>query len=322
MPPGRTAAVTAVVTALVAGCGASTPAPASTNAPTTAPTTAPNRVDSVRVVNLNAGMGYKNSPGDPRGTDATDEDIGFLADDILGQHGDIANLQEMALPAAERLRTVLGTRTGDEWRLNWAYTVHATYYAGKEPGEPPSPGYENVPAGNAQLVRIGDGIRTQKPITVDGENDDEGIVLSSGGRSFVGAEITTARGVVDVYTTHLPVADRVPDGERAADVRNIQDVTESRANPVVLTGDLNQTVDDPDPSSLTQAAIQVFTREYGYTDLARDQGPTFDQKNPGTDTRRIDYILVRGVRARDTARFASHESDHWGLATTIETVTR
>jgi hypothetical protein len=33
---------------------------------------------------------------------------------------------------------------------------------------------------------------------------------------------------------------------------------------------------------------------------------------------RIDFILARGVGTKDTARFVSHESDHWGLATTLD----
>jgi endonuclease/exonuclease/phosphatase family metal-dependent hydrolase len=320
MPPGRTAAVAAAVTALVAGCGNAAPPPERSPAPDSPP------ADVVRVVNLNAGMGFRNSPGDPGGTDATEEDIGFLAGDILGQRGDVANLQEMALPAAERLRAVLGTRTGDEWQLNWAYTVHATYYPGRAAGEGPGPGYEDVPAGNAQLVRIGDGIRAQEPITVDGENDDQGIVLGGGGRSVVGAAITTAHGVVDVYTTHLPLAERLPDGERAADVRTIQGMAEARDHPVVLTGDLNQTIDLPPGGAHTNplavAAVRAFTQEYGYTDVARDQGPTSDEKRPDMVPKRIDYIFARDVRTTGTVRFVSHESDHWGLATTIERVTR
>jgi endonuclease/exonuclease/phosphatase family metal-dependent hydrolase len=80
---------------------------------------------------------------------------------------------------------------------------------------------------------------------------------------------------------------------------------------VVITGDFNQPVDVvPTPSPLTVAAIQAFTTRYGYTDAAKDKGPTIDAE-------RIDYVLTRGVTATDVVRFASHESDHWGLAATI-----
>jgi endonuclease/exonuclease/phosphatase family metal-dependent hydrolase len=279
--------------------------------------------DVVRIVNLNAAMGYENSPGDPGGTDATDADLDLLANDILGQDGDIANLQEMALPAATRLRTILDEKTGDTWELNWAKSVQATYYAGKDRAEGPSPGYENVPAGNAQLIRIGDGIVDQEPITLDDQNDDQGIVLPSGQRSFQGAQVTTEHGgVVDVYNTHLGLADQVPDDQRAADVRRIQETTESRTNPVVLTGDFNQEVDvepgRPHESPRTVAAIRAFMDEYGYTDVARDKGPTSNQKRESRGQKRIDYILTRDVPTTRTVRFASKESDHWGLATTIE----
>jgi endonuclease/exonuclease/phosphatase (EEP) superfamily protein YafD len=80
----------------------------------------------------------------------------------------------------------------------------------------------------------------------------------------------------------------------------------------VVTGDFNQTIDGaPGPNPLTVAAVRAFLDEYGYTDVARDKGATRDQ-------RRIDYILVRGVKPVDTVRFVSHESDHRGLATTID----
>ena len=269
----------------------------------------------VRVVNLNAAMGYHAGKGDPRGTDATHADLDLLAQDIVTQRGDIANLQEMALPAARELATILRAKTGDEWQLNWAHAANATFYAGRSRTEKPA--YDNVSSGDAQLVRIGDGIDAQTPITLDDANDDQGIVLPSGERAFVGAEITTAWGVADVYNTHLALARQVPDAVRAQDVRRIQRTTESRTDPTLVTGDFNQTLDPGDPSRLTMAAIQAFTRDYGYTDVARDQGPTIDQKHPEQDSRRIDYLFARGLKTTDTVRFASHESDHWGLATTI-----
>jgi endonuclease/exonuclease/phosphatase family metal-dependent hydrolase len=300
------AAVLAVL--VLAGCD-------SASGSSTPPTTPP-KDDLVRIVNLNAAMGYRSGKGDPGGTDATTGDLTLLAQDIVTQNGDIADLQEMALPAAHELRTILREKTGDEWQLNWAHAANTTFYAGKSRTERPT--YDNVSSGNAQLIRIGDGIESQRPITVDGANDDQGIVLPSGARAFVGAEITTDRGVVDVYTTHLALARQVPDAQRAADVQRIQQTTESRTNPVVITGDFNQTLDVADPSRLTMAAIRAFTEQYGYTDVAKDKGVTIDQKHPEQDARRIDYILARGVTATPTVRFASHESDHWGLATTIE----
>lgn len=297
-------ALTAVL--LLAGCGDASGADSTVLAP-----------DSiVRVVNLNAAMGYRAGKGDPAGTDATPEDLDRLAEDIVGQRGDIANLQEMALPAGRELQTVLREKTGNEWQLNWAHAADATFYPGRSRDE--SPTYDKVSSGNAQLVRIGDGIRSQKPITLDGENDDQGIVLPSGGRSFLGTEITTRDGVVDVYNTHLSLARQVSDEDRAADVRRIQETTESRRNPVVMTGDFNQTIDVPDPSRQTMAAIQAFLTDYGYLDTTAGLGPTIDQKHPDQDSRRIDYILTRNAPTTDTVRFTSHESDHWGLATTVD----
>jgi hypothetical protein len=130
-------------------------------------------------LNLNAAMGHHMEAGDPRGTDATEEDYVLLADDIVSQRGDIANLQEMALPAAKRVAEILSKRTGDRWQLNWATSDKATYHAGKVEGEAQDTVYRDVPAGNAQLVRIGDGITAQKPITLDDQDDDQGIALPS-----------------------------------------------------------------------------------------------------------------------------------------------
>lgn len=302
--------VAALAAVLLAGCGTAR------GSGTTTPPAPPAHDDVVRVVNLNAAMGYRAGRGDPGGTDPTRADLDLLAQDIVNQRGDIANLQEMVLPAARELASILRGKTGDEWQLNWAHADYGTYYAGRSRTERPT--YADVSSGNAQLIRIGDGIRLQTPITLDDANHDQGIVMPSGKRSFVGAEITTSWGVADVYTTHMALARQVPDAVRAQDVRRIQQTTESRAAPTIVTGDFNQTLDLPgDPSRSTMAAIRMFTDDYGYTDVARDKGPTIDQKHPERDSRRIDYLFTRGLHATDTVRFASHESDHWGLATTI-----
>lgn len=305
---GRPLRAAVAAAALVAGC---------TNA------AAPPHDNVVRIVDLNAAMGYMNLAANPLGTDATTADLALLAEDILGQRGDVANLQEMALPAAKELRTILGERTGDEWAMNFSFSGDSTFFTGRKGETGPRQDYRDVPTGNAQLIRIGDGITSQRPLTDDGKRDDgrtpdQGILLPSAGRSFVGAEITTAHGTVAVYNTHLALARQVSDAVRAGDVRRIQELTEARPGPSVVTGDFNQTIDDPpDRSPETAAAIRAFMDTYGYTDVARDQGPTIDEKHRDRDSRRIDFILVRGVGTTDTVRFESHESDHWGLATTL-----
>jgi hypothetical protein len=65
----------------------------------------------VTVLNLNAAMGFELKPDNPAGTDATPEDIGRLADDILKHPADVVHLQEMAVNAARDLRTLLSERT-------------------------------------------------------------------------------------------------------------------------------------------------------------------------------------------------------------------
>lgn len=297
---------------LVTACDGSTPPPGPTEV---------THDDEVRVVNLNAAMGYKNSKGDSAGTDATTADFELLADDILGQRGDIANLQEMALPAARELREILGRKTGEKWELNWAFSVNATYFTGEKGETGPREDYKEVPAGNAQLIRIGDGITGQKPLTEDSEHDDQGIMLPSGNRSFQGAEITTANGKVAVYNTHLALAD-VADEKRAEDVVTIQEATEASSVPTVVTGDFNQTIDfvpgQPYPNRKMVNAIRAFMDTYGYADVAKDKGPTSNEKRKYLGSKRIDYILARGVATTDPVRFVSHESDHWGLAATLD----
>jgi endonuclease/exonuclease/phosphatase family metal-dependent hydrolase len=226
------------------------------------------------------------------------------------------------------------------WELNWAHSGKATYYPGLDPNEGPSDGFDDVPSGNAQLIRLGAGIRSQRAITIDGQQPlpglppDQGIELGSKGRSFMGATIITERGAVDVYNTHLALPKDASDARRVQDVEQIQTFTEARSDPAVITGDFNEVIDfaagrQGEPANPVRDALRSFMSEYGYTDVAREKGPTSNQKKrkvtvAGRDTdmrlprHRIDFILARGVPTRDTARFESHESDHWGLVTTID----
>ncbi|RDI26560.1 endonuclease/exonuclease/phosphatase family protein [Lentzea flaviverrucosa] len=329
----RKYAAFAVAVALVAGCKDEVTPPAPPPAET-----------SVTVLNLNAAMGFELKPGNADGTDATPEDIGLLADDVLKHPADVVHLQEMAVNAARDLRALLSERTGAEWQLNWAHSTVASYYEGKAENEEPI--WRDVSAGNAQLIRIGAGIRSQRPITLDGEGlpngePDQGILLPTtkpdkGRRSFQGAEITTEHGKIDVYNTHLALERDFSDADRAKDVEALQRFTESRTNPAVITGDFNQVIDSmsiepespgelypvPSRSPDTVFALTEFMKKYGYTDVAKDLGTT-SNRQPNNELKklfaaRIDYILARGLKTRDTAKIKSHESDHWGLVTTID----
>ena len=72
------------------------------------------------------------------------------------------------------------------------------------------------------------------------------------------------------------------------------------------------------PSLQTMAVLEAFTRTTATRTWPATLGPTINQKHPDQDSRRIDYIFAKGVQANDTVRFVSHESDHWGLATTLD----
>ncbi len=279
----------------------------------------------VTVVNLNAAMGFKMGKGQSRGTNAKAEDLEKLADDILKQDGDVANLQEMAKPAAKEVARILKRRTGREWLLNWAGSGQNDYYRGEDEHEKPV--YPQASSGNAQLVQIGDGVVSQRPLTIDTVPDsdkqqDQGILLQSGNRSFLGAEITTERhGIVDVYNTHLARAKDETDEDRTKDIAQLQTRTESRRNPVVLTGDFNLEIDGKgeDGSPLTVAAVRSFMERYGYADVCKEFGGTSNFQFPERvlTPNRIDFILVRGVATHGSAKFESHRSDHWGLVTRV-----
>lgn len=284
----------------------------------TPPVTVAPAATSVTVVNLNAAMGYHLRPGDPAGTDATAADFADLADDILRQNGDIANLQEMAEPAAKHLRQILADRTGQQWAMNWASSGTADYYEGKSPDERPKGEYAGARAGNAQLIRFGYGITTH--VATTGES---GHKLLSGGRSYGGVRLNTADGrELEVYVTHLARDKDATSIERVADIRVIQDFLKERKGPVVLTGDFNESMDVPagGPTESVIRALNEFTTRHGFTDVGHDLGSTSNQKGIAAQLEgrlRIDYILTRDLPTLDTTRFVSHQSDHWGLTTTL-----
>jgi endonuclease/exonuclease/phosphatase family metal-dependent hydrolase len=273
---------------------------------------------SVTVVNLNAAMGYHLAKGDPAGTDATAADFADLADDLLRQNADIANLQEMAEPAAEHLRRIMAERTGQDWAMVWASSGTADYYEGKSPAENPPAGYAGARAGNAQLIRLGYGITTYVRTT-----GKAGHKLPSGGRSYGGVWLSTADGrELGVYVTHLARDKDAQSVERVADIRVIQEFLAKRAEPVVLTGDFNESTDVPGggPTESVVRALNEFTTRLGFTDVGHDLGNTSNEKGRAAaleGTLRIDYILTRDLPTFDAVRFVSHQSDHWGLATNL-----
>ncbi|MEU6642781.1 endonuclease/exonuclease/phosphatase family protein [Saccharomonospora sp. NPDC046836] len=296
----------------------------------TPPVTVAPAATSVTVVNLNAAMGYHMGAGDPAGTDATAADFADLADDLLRQNADIANLQEMAKPAAEHVQQLLADRTGQRWALNWATSGKATYYEGKSAGEGPPDGYANALAGNAQLIRIGYGVQTQSSTT-----GDAGTMLEPSmqqpddpkepptGRSYCGVALTTADGrTLEVYVTHLARDKDAESVKRVADIRQLQEFLAKRTVPVVLTGDFNESMDVPGggPTESVIRALNEFTTRQGFTDVGSDLGTTSNEKGPAAQlegTLRIDYILTRDLPTVDTMKFVSHQSDHWGLVTTL-----
>ena len=200
----------------------------------------------------------------------------------------------------------------------WASSGTADYYEGKPGEETPPPGYAGARAGNAQLVRLGYGIATYV-----GTTGKAGHKLPSGGRSYGGVWLSTADGrELGVYVTHLARDKDAQSVDRVRDIRVVQEFLAKRSEPVVLTGDFNESMDVPagGPTESVVRALNEFTTRGGFTDVGRDLGNTSNEKGPAAaleGTLRIDYILTRDVPTLDTARFVSHQSDHWGLATTL-----
>lgn len=271
--------------------------------------------DTITVVNLNAGMGHGNEPGDTRGTDATEEDLTALAQAIINGNADVATLQEMDETAANWLEQILQEMTGDEWTLYFAQGTTTTVYPTNPDGSQGQP-FEDA-YGNATLVRTGDGVASSTPIT-DYEEDLPPADDSDEGRNALGVTVTSEQGSdLNVYNTHISNEGQASDGAQADQIAYVQDVVSDDTNPVLVAGDMNQTADETsglwswEEPTLGAEAILDFTEEYGYDNAGDAAGPTINGKQ-------IDYIFTRGVDSYGTELIDGAESDHDGIGVTVD----
>lgn len=268
------------------------------------------RTDALRVMTLNVGGGYKNEPGNSDGMDPGDVDE--LARRIASQEVDVATLQEvwqMDLPELERQ---LEQITGDEWDLHFAEAStkvrtddNALSSGWFGLGGIAVSTHYNEPFGNVVAVRLGDGVARSELVgtrKLDAPGDD-----GSDGRVAISVRVFTDDGAsVDIVTAHTDY-DGVNEQARAQQIEDLRTFAEEGADgrPVIITGDLNDTIGDDDPSS---RALRDYVGEHGYAD-AGDIGATSDFG----DGRRIDFIFTSsGIDAGTPGRVQGHSPDQEG----------
>ena len=132
---------------------------------------APPNDNIVRVVDLNAAMGFRAArrpgrhrrhPAGPRHCSPTTSSASAATS---------RTCRRWHCPP-RRLRTILREKTGDDWQLNFAFTGDATFFTGRQGRDDPAGTTATSRTGNAQLIRIGDGISSQRPLTDDGKRHD------------------------------------------------------------------------------------------------------------------------------------------------------
>lgn len=257
------------------------------------------RSDGLRLMTLNVGGGYENDLGNSAGMDPGDVDE--LARRIASQGVDVATLQEvwaMDLPELERQ---LEQITGDEWELHFAQASTKLRADDDNWGTL----HANQPFGNAIAVRLGDGVVRSELVStqkLDAPGDD-----GSDGRVAISVRVFTDDGAaVDIATAHTDY-DGVTAQARAQQIDDLRVFAEDAADgrPVILTGDLNDTLGNDDPSS---RALLALVDEHGYVD-AGDIGPTSDFG----DGRRIDFVFTgEGIEAGTPQRVQGHSPDEAG----------
>lgn len=113
-----------------------------------------------------------------------------------------------------------------------------------------------------------------------------------------GALLVRVAGV-NLAVTHLDeYVDAAGDAVREDEVRALLDLWGDMAPPLVFAGDLNAVPDSRAIALLTAA---------GFRDLAAGAGDTFPAIAP---TRRIDYVLAKGITVASARVLTSSASDH------------
>lgn len=256
------------------------------------------RSDGLRLMTLNAGGGYGNMIYQSDGMDPGDVDE--LARRIANQDVDVATLQEVWAMDVPELERQLEQITGDNWDLHFALASTKVRSDDDWAGTV----YFDQPFGNVIAVRTGDGVARSELVgsqKLDAPGDD-----GSDGRVAISVRVFTDDGAsVDIVTAHTDY-NGVTAQARAQQIEDLRTFAERGADgrPVIITGDLNDTIGSGDPSS---RALQDY-RNAGYADIG-DIGPTSDYG----DGRRIDFIFASdGIEASAPARVQGDSPDEAG----------
>jgi endonuclease/exonuclease/phosphatase family metal-dependent hydrolase len=225
-------------------------------------------------------------------------DLARTADVIQAAKADVVALQEVDVHWGERSRledqaTALSKATGMDVRFGPIYRL---------PGG----------ASGAPMREFGVAILSRLPIT-SSRNHSITRLSTQGGQTpepmpgFLQVTVETARGAVDVFSTHL---DYRPDpAVRRTQVADMLAIVRTATNPVVLMGDLNAPPDAPELRPLFEALDDAWL---GHDDV----GGTYPADAPA---RRIDYVLVSPrLRVRRSQVMATDASDHLPVVADLE----
>ena len=248
---------------------------------------------------LNVGGGWKNELFNSDGMDPGDVDE--LARRIANQDVDVATLQEVWAMDVPELERQLEQITGDDWDLHFAQASTKVRCDDDNWGTL----HLDQPFGNVIAVRLGDGVARSELVgeqKLDARGDD-----GSDGRVAISVRVFTDDGAsVDVVTAHTDY-DGVSEAARAQQIEDLRSFAEDAADgrPVIITGDLNDTIGNNDPAS---RALRDYVHEHGYVD-AGNIGPTSDFG----DGRRIDFIFTSdGIDSASPERVQGHSPDEQG----------
>lgn len=225
-------------------------------------------------------------------------DLARTADVIRAAEADVVALQEVDVHWGERSRfqdqaAALSVATGMDVRFGPIYRL-----PGEGPGTP--------------MRGFGVAILSRLPITST-RNHDITRLSTQGGETpqpmpgFLQVTVQTARGAVDVCSTHL---DYRPDpAVRRTQVADMLAIVRTLTNPVVLMGDLNAPPDAPELRPLFEALDDAWQGR-------DDVGGTYPAAAP---SRRIDYVLVSPrLRVRRAQVITTNASDHLPVVADLE----
>lgn len=204
-------------------------------------------------------------------------DVARIAQVIRDSKADVVGLQEVDRGVERSARRDLLKEIADLAGMRFAFGKNLDHQGGEY--------------GNALL--------TSRPIVSEG---NRALPNSSGGeqRGVLQVVIDVAGTQVLVLTTHLDY--RRPDGDRIASAEAMLDMIQTwGTGPVVAMGDFNDV-----PGSATWTRLVTSLTDV-WKAVGKGAGFTIPVKAP---TRRIDWILVRGLEPTSAAVIQTDASDH------------